>query len=639
MISTTTATQQSKRLEIVGMRCIAVMAVVLFHFEVPFTQGGFIGVDVFFVLSGYLITGLLINDMDRGRFSWRRFLVGRLRRIVPAYFVMLMVTFFTAALLMSPTSFASVGESTVAAALNVSNWLFAERTGYFDEEAARDTLLHTWSLGVEWQFYLVWPIFVLLLSRRWRFGGVVAASLCSLAAAENHLHINASQAFYWPMFRVFEFGTGALLAVRPVSIPERYASNVCLAGLTAVLVAIVTFTPEAPLPGLLSLVPCVGTAAVIASRENFVSNYLLSNRLAVWIGQISYSMYLVHWPVVVLATYVAMRDLSGMETVAAIAACFLLAQLLYSLIERPYHSKEPISGRALAASAVGFASLVVVAATATSGWTWRVGVSDQLSKALINAPDFHKVYYGGIGCARICETTPDAPRKLYVIGDSHARSYYAGARDIASGVNVIFLTADACSVFLPDLSRQDAWSPACETTKQEISQRLSADDGDVVLVQYWSQAFRDEYFSHDGEKQSLDEAALVQKLADYLAWVRSRVPSHKVLVAGDTPGFHARFSPFECFSRPLLKPDGCDASPRSNPRLKMVDAVNLKIRSIVPAESWIEPFDVLCGPDGLCRNVTPDGLPVYSDPAHLSVWGSHYLFPLINRPEQRANID
>jgi len=624
-------TQSFKRLDIVGMRCVAALSIVFFHFGVPYTGGGFVGVDVFFVISGYLITGLLLKDIELGRFSANRFFVGRVRRILPAYFVMILITFVVAALLMAPNGFASVSKSTIAATLNVSNWFFAERTDYFDQDAASDPLLHTWSLGVEWQFYLVWPLFILMLGHRWRLVGILAVSVCSLVAAELYLRINPSQAFYWPTFRVFEFGTGALLAVRPVSISGRYASIVCFAGLTAVLAAIVTFKPESPLPGFLSLVPCVGTAAMIASRENFVSDYLLSNRLAVWIGQISYSLYLVHWPVVVFATYVAMRDLSGIETTAAIAVCLLLAQYLYRFVERPYHSKEPISGLVFAALAVGLASLVVMAATATSGWAWRNGVSDKLSEAKIDAASFHKAYFGGNGCPRICETTPDAPRKLYVIGDSHARSFYAGAGEAGSDVNVIFVTADACSVFLPELSRQDAWSPSCETTKTEIARRLSADDGDVVLIQYWSQAFGDEYFNLDGEKQSLDEDALVQRLAEYLVWVRSQAPSHHVLVAGDTPGFHARFSPFECLSRPLLKPVGCDASARNNPRLKIVDAVNEKIRRIVPLGAWIDPFDILCGSDGLCRNLTPDGLPIYSDPAHLSVWGSRYLFPITVR--------
>lgn len=293
--------------EIDGLRAISVLAVLFYHLGAKWIPGGFTGVDIFFVISGFLITTIIRNDIDRQTFSFSEFYARRIRRIFPALIVMLLVTAGAGYFLLAPGDYAAQAKSAVAAAASVSNIYFFLNTGYFDNAADTLPLLHTWSLGVEEQFYVVLPIFLIAISRtKFRqFTGhiLVAALIAAFLISAWQVKVDQKSAFYLMHYRAWELGLGAMLAYIP-SWRER-APSWCvksgpLVGLALVAFSLFSVHPADSFPGVGALPAVVGSALILAfsGRENF-ANKFLSMKPLVWVGKISYSLYLWHWPLIV----------------------------------------------------------------------------------------------------------------------------------------------------------------------------------------------------------------------------------------------------------------------------------------------------------------------------------------------------
>lgn len=282
--------------------------VVLFHAGVPGNSGGFLGVDIFFVISGFLITSILLREASEGRFSIITFYYRRVRRIFPALFVMLFATTAAALYLLAPTDLARYGRSLVATTLFASNIAFFRETGYFATSSLEKPLLHTWSLAVEEQFYLIWPVALWAVHK---FGGrkllvalVLAGTALSFMLAVAGSYLNPTATFFLPFTRAWELGMGACLAILPpvaCSKPVREAGGVV--GLALILLAIATMTDQTPMY-IASGTACIATSLLIAlNRERTFASRLLSLRPIVVVGLISYSLYLWHWPLLALAHY------------------------------------------------------------------------------------------------------------------------------------------------------------------------------------------------------------------------------------------------------------------------------------------------------------------------------------------------
>lgn len=355
------------RPEIDGLRAVAVLPVILFHAGFPAFSGGFVGVDVFFVISGYLITTILLADLEEGRFSIARFYERRARRILPALFLVMLACLPFAWMWMLPAQFEEFGLSLIAVVLFVSNVLFWSRTGYFAPAAEEAPLLHTWSLAVEEQFYIVFPLFLLLL---WRMGrargrergfviaGIAALTLVSLGLAEHGWRRYPEANFYLIQGRAWELGVGALCAfvlhVRTrEGRPLRPNGWLALPGLGLILLSIFLFDSTVPFPSLYALAPVGGAALIIlfAGGSNLAGR-VLSVRALVGIGLISYSAYLWHQP---LFAFARIRSLvqPGPELMLALAfASLALAYLSWRFVEQPFRRREGIGRRALMASAL-----------------------------------------------------------------------------------------------------------------------------------------------------------------------------------------------------------------------------------------------------------------------------------------------
>ncbi len=293
------------RPDVDGLRAVAVLAVLAFHAGGFPTPGGFVGVDVFFVISGYLISSLIMKQIAAGTFSITSFYERRIRRILPALTVMLAFTCVLAYLYLLPTELKNFADSLLAANFSASNFYFWQHSDYFVSPLS-NPLLHTWSLAVEEQFYIVFPLLLYVLYRWWpgRVKIVVAVlAALSLAVSGYGAYHDSVTTFYMLPTRAWELLIGTLLAMK--LLPElRTSIGRNLASITGILLigcAILLFTKATPFPGLAALPPCVGAALIIWSGESGMSvvNSALSLRPVVFIGLISYSLYLFHWPIIV----------------------------------------------------------------------------------------------------------------------------------------------------------------------------------------------------------------------------------------------------------------------------------------------------------------------------------------------------
>jgi peptidoglycan/LPS O-acetylase OafA/YrhL len=332
------------RADIDGLRALAVALVVAFHAFPAAVPGGFIGVDVFFVISGYLITGLILDRQAANRFSIKDFYVRRARRILPALAIVILATLVIGWFVLLPLPYERLGLHAVASALFFPNLVFWSEAGYFDVAARSKPLLHLWSLGVEEQFYLVWPLLLVAL-RRWK--APTAIVLCTISAVSLVYSSVAAfetptAAFYSPLSRLWELGAGGILVTRRPLLPA-LASPL---GLILIAGSAFALTPASPFPGLLAVVPVVGTVLVIAT-----SSRALGWGPLVALGRISYPFYLWHWP---LLSFVAIGNReSGIVNAGAVLVSAMLAWLTARFIENPIRfGGLRVRGAAISATAI-----------------------------------------------------------------------------------------------------------------------------------------------------------------------------------------------------------------------------------------------------------------------------------------------
>jgi peptidoglycan/LPS O-acetylase OafA/YrhL len=368
------------RPDIDGLRAVAVILVLLFHLGLGIPCG-YIGVDVFFVISGYLITEIISRQMEQGEFSFMAFYARRARRILPAFLAVLLFSSIAALFILLLSNLERYAKSEIAALFSVSYFWFWSQGGYFGSASEMAPLVHTWSLAVEEQFYLVLPIALLLMHRwvpLWTRSLVLLACLGTFAAAAWFVPTRTPEVFYFSPFHAWELMLGSLLALfrLPVVAAGLHRQWIAAVGLLLILVPAVAYTAETVFPGPAAALPCVGAALLIwvnASGESGVGR-LLKCRALVFIGLISYSLYLWHWPLLVFAKH-AVGESLGLEVRFAIgSASLVLATLSWRFIEAPFRSTSQTSSRqawTFAGTSVGLLGAVVVAELASQGLTGR----------------------------------------------------------------------------------------------------------------------------------------------------------------------------------------------------------------------------------------------------------------------------
>jgi peptidoglycan/LPS O-acetylase OafA/YrhL len=385
------------RADIDGLRAIAVLSVVLFHLDFQRFQGGYVGVDVFFVISGYLITSIIKHKYENHEFRLAEFYARRIRRLVPPLIATIAATLLGAALIMTPYDMIAFARSAAAALFSLSNIVFYLEAGYWDTASELKPLLHTWSLGVEEQFYLFWPAFIVALLGLRRFvsfgTSLAVVSLLGAALCIWYTDIDQAAAFYLLPFRVFQFAVGALLI--PVAaacqgssgIPRRSSSAAFWSGLLAIFISVVALGENTIFPGWAVLLPTVGAALVLLSgtlpgQLDAAARALMQNPVSIWLGRVSYSMYLVHWPLIVLFRYqygleLAFTDQLVLATGTLLATCALhygIERRFYQRAEATADIPHVLSGGRFALRTLvvaGVLAMIAASAWKGDGWQWR----------------------------------------------------------------------------------------------------------------------------------------------------------------------------------------------------------------------------------------------------------------------------
>ena len=659
------------RPDLEGMRAVAVLLVLVYHAGVPFLPGGYVGVDVFFVLSGFLITNHLLHEISStGRLRVGAFYARRARRLLPASLAVILATVAIVVIWAPPRLAEAILVDARAAIGFVPNFLFAIRNTDYLAEDATSPLLHYWSLGVEEQFYLAWPILLLLLWRllRGRTGLVVAAivTLCvvSLAASVVLTGISEPWAYFSPWTRAWELGAGALVAAARLherAWPAALAGITTWAGVGAILLAAVTFDETTPFPGAAALLPVLGTVVVIAAAPSSAAwgaGALLDRAPMRFLGRISYVLYLVHWPLLILPVVLSPTGspLPLAQSVLLASAAVPVAWMLHRTVERPILRSPRVSAagprRILVAAAIGIvgalaltqAGAAAVAAKPlateriaerpalpegdptpeslpTPGFTEVVpaNLEPELADA---AADLPRIYADGchLGLDRAEPAScvygdAGADRTIVLFGDSHAAQWFPALEQFAAreGYRLESHTKSSCPPFTVDIINNGVADVGCAQWRDAVVERLEADPPEHVVLSGF--AHYDEYGSPEVTEQAW--AAGIEAVVPRLA------RGSEVLVIDDTPRFPR--TPALCLSANIASADACaverafalDASWIAAQR-EAVEASGASVLSVAP---W------LCD-ESRCGAIIGNLL-VYRDQHHIATRVAALLEPVV----------
>jgi peptidoglycan/LPS O-acetylase OafA/YrhL len=471
------------RPEIDGLRAVAVVIVILYHLEIRYIPGGFVGVDVFFVISGYLISSIIFSEIAAARFSITAFYERRIRRIFPALFAMLFAFTAFAFFYILPAELVGYAKSLLAAATSVSNIYFWQHSGYFDSPLS-NPLLHTWSLAVEEQFYIFFPLFLWLVRRvlpRQLKSAVVALFFTSLLISAGLVFYSRNAAFYMPYSRAWELLLGTMLSLGMFPrLASGWARNIAtIAGAALIAVSACLYTGQTPFPGLAALLPCIGSALIIGAGESGSSlvGAALSWRPVVFIGLISYSLYLWHWPIIILhkmgfllslnttvpARYLHSMNFRHYDMGVEAGISLLLAILSWRFVERPFRSGAlRLSGRPLFALAGGTVALILavsIAMIAGDGFTFRFPPRAVQVASYIGNRDIEPAMRSGtcfVGAEvpfkefrqDICLQQAVGKKNYLLLGDSHSAALWYAISTSLPDVNLMQAGVSGCEPIL-----------------------------------------------------------------------------------------------------------------------------------------------------------------------------------------------
>jgi peptidoglycan/LPS O-acetylase OafA/YrhL len=608
-----------KRADIQGLRGIAVLAVVLFHVSHSALPGGFAGVDIFFVISGYLITQILLRDMEAGAFRLRDFYQRRVRRLFPALFTVLAFTLIAGLIILPPKLLSELVYSQFFTTLFLSNFAFARLADYFDASASLKPLLHTWSLGVEEQFYLVFPLLLLALrrfARRFLWPILAALALVSLIAAQMATRPDA--AFYLPTTRAFELLIGALTlwAQDHFILGDKIKRLLSVLGIFLLVASLIFLNDSLPFPGLWALPPCLGAALLLLTADGW-GNRLISAPPLVWTGDISYSLYLWHWPLLVFARLVFGEAL--WITLPVVILAFVFAALSRRYIEQPFLEKRPrrLWLRAGLAMTISIAAALLV--FGAKGLPQRFNAAERAAFAAADdfSPDRKRCHIAQNARRDYHDTCVlgDHAPSVAVWGDSEGVELAKALADQDEGVRQI--TASACP---PSVGFTIAYNRACRDHNADMLLHLKNDPNIRTVI------LAVNYRRYDAENSAAMMGGLELSALDLQAAGKSVVLLYPVPVYDFDPpsqvGLALRLG------RDPLKM-GMSRAQFDRENGQTIAALDDFVRAHKLAT--LRPSDVLCDAQR-CRVYDPAAGVLYFNGQHLSMAGARRLTSLIPLP-------
>lgn len=656
MLASTHLFKPQYRPDIDGLRGVAVLAVIGYHAFPGLIAGGFVGVDVFFVVSGFLISTIIFQSLEAGGFSYREFYQRRIRRIFPALLVILIGCTVLGRVILFSDEYAQLGKHTFAGAAFIANFVLWGESSYFDNAAETKPLLHLWSLSIEEQFYLIWPSILYLVWKRRRsfLATTVVIGLASFAINILATSDHPVAAFYWPTSRFWELMAGGVLAYTSYHKREFTPGSgnwISASGLSAIACSVFLVDQTKAFPGWWAVVPVAGTCLVIACPEAWINKNLLGNRVLVGIGLISYPLYLWHWPLLSLARiWDGPTSLLRSTRMGILALSFLAAWLTYRFIERPIRT-----GR-LARPALLLGCLLAA-----------IGIIGANIYAYRGFPDGRRLAYAQVGkwnywtnetCLKrypyekeltgwwFCVSNRDAPPTVVIIGNSFANSLYSGLAGSRRLKDQTILSIGTCEPVKGVLVEQLGMERAnpCYGRERQIDHEKFIDEvmtrnpsiRYAILDSWWPEFDASgNYVRRDGTLagriapfERPAEGRAISSLEAYINGLEGRIrflESRGITPILFLPKPEIDYDVRECFSRPLKSAKrSCTASRDANAAAqeRFVAAVR-QLQMNHPALALFDPYGVFCEGD-LCTFVQ-HGWPLLRDQAHLSEYGSEIM--------------
>ncbi|HEY8537690.1 MAG TPA: acyltransferase family protein [Steroidobacteraceae bacterium] len=631
------------RAEVDGLRGIAILAVIAFHAFPTYFPGGYVGVDVFFVVSGYLISSILLRNLERSTFTFSQFYARRIRRIFPALVLVLAACLTFGAIALLPGELQELGKHIASASVFLSNFTLWQEAGYFDRASELKPLLHLWSLGIEEQFYLIWPMLLLWL---WKLQPhrivpyVLVLTLGSFAASLVIEPRSGVANFYLPFSRFWELGCGCLLAIVQHSrsrtsndgiIPSRVSPHwhSMLAGLGIVLIAlsVLLLDSNTPFPGWAALMPTLGAACVIAARPDaWLQRRILACGWLVLIGLISYPLYLWHWPLLSFATILSAGTPPALPVrLIAVAIAVVLAWLTFKYFERPIRGRRRAHDAVAVAVALAVLGVAGLAVFVARGLPERLDVDVASLTPLPRTNELCEQRFAERSTFNYCKSTSSSRSEVVILGDSRAQAVYdAIVEQGGVDLSVTLLGRGGCPPLLnvelhePDEEGcSDAWKTFAAFVERERPSVVLLVGGGAHLL--------------DPERAALEEGDRVfaGHAEAFKYGVRQLVASlqktSKVIYVLQFPEFETAPS---CFLRPFRLP-----GTQCMPTLKRADVVvrtaeyrNLvhEVQTELSGLEVVDSLETLCT-QTLCSQQLASGEVIYSDKLHLSPAGGRYF--------------
>ena len=599
-------------LQIQGLRALAALLVTIFHAKL--LPGGFIGVDIFYVISGYLITGLILREIENtGKLDLQTFYQRRIKRLLPTSVFVLFVTAIVGMFVLPAITRDALGRDLFAAATYISNYLFAWwENDYQNLDATPSPFIHYWSLAVEEQFYVVWPIFILLLSRygkRAVFRGIAAVTFLSLLLSIYQTQTSPIWAFYSLPTRAWELGFGALL----LFVPDTFWKNRFIPwfGVIGIALASFRFDEKTAFPGINALLPVVSTAVLIGSISIWprAFNDLSNNRISQWLGSISYPLYLWHWPALVLPSSALGRPLRIRERIFCIILTIILAHFTSKYIEQPIRHKK-IAGKKIyqffaATTVISLVAGVIISFSSSSmitvkGTDYKFNLVEVMQKPAVYGDDCHS-NYGETESGECTYGDLNSETTIVLYGDSHAAQWFPTLLKLANekGFKLVSLTKSACpSVDVPRADQGAYKNVHCETWRDKSVKRIKQIRPAAVILSSYQYFTPPSGYSDKNKWWKDGQEGLLSSL---------RGSSDHLIYISDTP-------------KPLRDIPNCLAS-------RDVNSCNTTERTPVKI---IRGFEIIDPTPWLCTKLCPaiqDGYVVYRDSSHISVAAALALKP------------
>jgi peptidoglycan/LPS O-acetylase OafA/YrhL len=623
------------RPEIDGLRAISVLSVMFFHAGFQSFQGGFVGVDVFFVISGYLITTIILADLENDQFSFLNFYERRARRILPPLFVVMILCVPVSWMLMGPSQFKAFCKSIISVSTFSSNILFAKEGNYFATELNSRPLLHTWSLSIEEQYYLIYPLLLIFLFRfaKKRITHIlIVLIILSISISEWGWRFSPDKNFYLIPSRAWELLIGSLVALLLKHHSELFKRSkalneiLSLSGLGLILIAVFGFDGSTPFPSLYTLIPTVGTALLILySSSRMWVGKLLSLKPIVFTGLLSYSLYLWHQPLFSFLDLSQTEKLSPKSFLLMILLSGLLAYLTWRFIENPFRNKTWLNRKQIFIFAIyGNIFFIFIGA---------IGLKWDFPSYKLRNYDLADSQYGGESFNwKDTYSNKTESHKVIVYGDSHARQYLNAFSEFAkkNTITIQTLMNSAC-ISLPEITNiyKKKVQPDCLKMYPQLKEITANNHQPIFIIYRWSKTISDIDGSNDLSGGSLkrNEIKIFENriTASLTKLIQELGVDRKYIIFGNVPSTGLEKGFINC-----ILASGTDTR-QCHEEFKATEGEFHFFRSTLDLFSkrhknvlFIDPYEALCD-EKLCYNVQNTKI-IYSDNAHLSVFGARKVF-------------